>query len=169
MNLFLLGLILLTGINKSQTSLLQVPIEAQTLAILKSEYFKPVALMDNTVIVEALPNGVNVLKQERVDYKTLLKPESFQHAKEHRSFYFVFPPFRKKSESAFHFLTENGEVLSEGDNYYLYLTTQDFAQTLPQIRYEITHISLKPIILPELADNNFFFEAPAQLEFNRGD
>jgi len=123
--------------------------------------------MDNTVIVEALPNGINVLKQERVDYKTLLKPESFQYAKEHRSFYFVFPPFRKKSASAFRFLTENGEVLSEGDNYYLYLTTQDFAQTLPQIRYEITHISLKPIILPELADNNFFFEAPAQLEFNR--
>ncbi len=164
---FFLFISLLTGIIQPKTSLLEVPIETQNLNILKSADFVPVALMDNMVIVEALPSGINRLEQAGVSYKTLLEPESFRQAKDNRSFYFVFPPFRKKSEEAKRFLEANGQILSEGENCYLYLTTQEFAQTLPQLRYEITYISLKPIVLPEIAFSDFLPKEPTKLEYNR--
>lgn len=166
MGLFLLFLAFLGSFTQPKNCLLQVPLNSTSLNILKQNDFKPIALMDNAVIVEVKPAGVMALDEARIAYKTLLDSVAFSQAKENQSFYFIFPPFRKKSASAFQFLNKHGRILGEADNYYLYLTTPKFAHSLPSLRYEITHIPLVPIMLPEAIDDESPLPSPLELDFN---
>jgi hypothetical protein len=152
MTLFLIGLMFLTGF--SQTSLLEIPIDAASLTILKDENFKPIALMENKLVVEAQISGINALTNNGINYQLLLKPADLQYAQENQRFYLVTPPFHKKSEAAKDFLAMNGTILSEDDISYLYLTTLEFAERLPELKYEIAHVPFRKIILPELSVQN---------------
>jgi hypothetical protein len=152
MNLFLIGLFLLTGSNTPQTSLLEVPTDAKSLVILKSDDFKPVALMENSIIVEAELTGIDALHRAGINYQLLLSPSNFEPAKTNQHFYLVTPPFHKKSEAARDYLVKNGRILTEDNISYLYLTSRDIAEVLPKMRYEIYRISFKPIVLPDETD-----------------
>ncbi len=159
MSLFLIGLMLFAGINHSQTSLLEVPIDATSLTILKDENFKPIALMEDKLIVEAQNAGVDVLRNNGINYQLLLNSTDLKFAQENQRLYLVTPPFHKKSEAAKEYLAENGIILSEDDISYLYLTTLEFAERLPELQYEIAHVPFRKIILPELSDATY---QPAQ-------
>lgn len=155
MNLFLISFLLLNSLSNSEPSLLQVPINNQSLTILKSDNFQPVALMENSLIVEAEPAGSDALNNIGISYHLLLDPSQFEQAQANQSFYLVTPPFHKKSETAREYLLKNGRILTEDEISYLYLTNQDFAEVLLKMRYEIYHISFKPIVMPEATANDF--------------
>ena len=150
MKIILIGLFLLSGFGQANQSLLEVRIGEKSLTVLKNPYFKPVALMENSIIVETEESGIENLRNIDIDFKVLLDPTSLKQAKDQNlSFYLVTPPFERKSESVRIFLEQNGRVLTEDNYSYLFLTSPDFAERLPILRYEIAHVSLKGIVLSE--------------------
>ena len=149
MNFLVIGFILLGSVNQPNNCLIEVPMANNNLTALKSRYFKPLALMENLLIVEAKEPGIEQLKEKGINFRMLLDPIDLIPAKEQFSLYLVTPPFQRKDEKERKFLEKNGKILTEDSFSYLFLTNQDFAEKLLELKYEITYISFQGIPLPE--------------------
>ncbi len=156
MSIFFISVILLGGFSQQDENLLEIPLDAKNWSILKSNDFKPLALMESSIIVESKEKGIERLKANGINFKIILDKLSYKSAKKQLSIYIVIPPFWQKSDDAHRFLAKNGMILTEDSYSYLYFTNQDFAESLPSLQYEITRVSLKKITLPETIEKSDF-------------
>jgi hypothetical protein len=149
MSAVLVSLILSLSANWVNPSLLEVRLDNRSLPVLRQGDFKPLAVMQNSVIIEALPQGPDRLTAAGIDYHVLLAAEALNQARANQLLYLVTPPAGAKNQAQAGYLATSGQVLAEDEYSYLLLTSQGFAEALPPHKYEIARVAWDGIVLPE--------------------
>jgi hypothetical protein len=146
----LVSLLLAVGLIQAGPSLIEVPLDARTLPVLKHRDFAPLALMDRLVIVETDASGMIRLERNGIRYRALLDAAANDERRTtKRELYLVTPPDMTKVQRDRQILADGGQILTEDETSYLLLTTREFAERLPTGGYEIARVSPQGAVLPD--------------------